>query len=349
MKKNTAPRRLLSLLLSAALIPGLCACSPKEDAGATSSFFAMDTYMTVTVYGEHAEENAQSAMALVTKLDSLLSRTDPDSEISRINASGTSGCTVSEDTAVLISRCLEFSALTGGAFSAAIGPVMDAWGFGAGNESAFRVPTDSELAALLPLCSSDLVSVRGNEVTLGENGMILDLGGVGKGYAADRCAALLRERGVTSAIVSLGGNVYALGAKPNGEPWQVAVQSPDGSAKAEGTLSLADLSAVTTGGYRRFFEQDGVTYHHVIDPSTGYPADSGLLSATIVCLDSTMADILSTAVFVLGADKALELYRALPGFEMLLFTSDGEALVTPGMFGTYTPAPDSSFRVRTIK
>lgn len=336
----------LSLLLCLALL--MCCTGCAEESG-ERVFFAMDTYMTVTVRGDNAQSATDAVCELVTQLDTRLSRTAEGSDIFKINNSGTEGCTVSAETAELISLCIEYHELTYGAFNAAIGPVMDAWGFASGGDNGFRVPSDGELDVLLDISDPKAIHVSGSTVYLEKQGMVLDLGGVGKGYAADKAAEKLRSLGIRNAIISLGGNVWALGKNAEGKPWRVAVQNPDGTSNHIGILSLTDTSAVTTGGYRRYFEEDGITYHHVIDPATGYPADSGIVSATIICPDSAKADILSTSVFILGTDKALELYNALGGFEMLLLTSDGYALATPGAAEVFSIADGCGYALKIIQ
>lgn len=314
----------------------LSGCSPAVSE-ASVSFLSMDTFMNITVFGPDAEENAKAAEARIRELESLFSITVPDSDISRINAAGNAGCAVSDETIELINLSIEYAALTGGAFDITVGALMDAWGF-AGNKD-FRVPGGGEIASLLSLVGSDRIKISGNTVSLTQSGMILDAGGAGKGYAGEEAAGLLRQSGVTSALLSLGGNIVCIGAKPDGEPWRVAVQAPDGGEGHIGVLELIDTCAVTTGGYRRFYEQDGVLYHHVLDPETGLPSDSGIVSATIIHPNSAIADMLSTAVFVLGEERATALWSELGSFDMVLLTSSGKALVTPGIADAFTPAP----------
>ncbi|MPM78812.1 FAD:protein FMN transferase [bioreactor metagenome] len=163
-------------------------------------------------------------------------------------------------------------------------------------------------------------------------GMAVDLGGIAKGFAGDRSLAVLADYGVTSALVSLGGNITALGQKPDGSPWRVAVKDPKDPESYLCVLSLRDRTVATSGAYERYFEQDGVVYHHIIDPSTGYPARSGLLSVTVVSPSGAVADAMSTALFVLGEEKGLALWRASEDFEAVLVREDGTVLITQGLF-----------------
>lgn len=341
----------LLLLLPVILILSSCGSdlNISDPGSANRSFFSMDTYMSITVYGEGAGTAAGIAESEIFSLESKLSRTIPDSDISRINSSATASCEVSDATAYLIGLAKEYSAITDGAFDITIGAVMDAWGFGKTDSATYRVPSADELDSLLVYVGSDMIRLEGNTVTLANEGMVLDLGGVGKGYAGDVAAKVLRDQGIVSALLKLGGNIYCIGTKLDGSLWRVAVQDPDWSDSYVGVLSLSDTAAVTTGGYRRFFEQDGVVYHHVLDPSTGYPADSGLTSVTIVAENSAKADILSTAIYVMGEEDASGLWRSTGGFDMVLLTADGRALVTEGLEGFFELTEGSGYQIEILE
>lgn len=305
--------------LCAALLLALCGCTART---VRREFFAMDTVMTVSVCGGQAELDAVEDE--IYRLDGLLSAQSGASEISAVN-SGTEA--VSAETAALLRRALEIAAETDGAYDPTIDPLMRAWGFADGN---YRVPEQTELDALLQTTGWTEVSVNGTAVAL-PDGFALDLGGIGKGYAAGRCKEMLRERSVTSALLSLGGNVSALGSKPDGTAWTVAIENPDGGAYL-GTVQIADQCVVTSGGYQRYFEQDGVRYWHILDPETGKPARSGMKSVTIVASDDTLADALSTALFVMGPEKAADFWRAHRAqFGAVWLTDDGGLFVTEGL------------------
>ncbi len=210
-------------------------------------------------------------------------------------------------------------------------PVVRAWGFTTGD---YRIPDEEELAALLERVDYTRAALEGDTLTLPE-GMELDLGAVAKGYTGDQLMELFAENGVTSAIVELGGNVQALGAKPDGSPWLVAVQAPDGTGYA-GTLEIVDKAAVTSGGYQRYFEQDGETYWHIMDPATGAPARSGAVSVTIVADRGVQADGLSTALFIMGRDRAADYWRDHPDFDFIIMDEDGTVTVTEGLEDTFS-------------
>lgn len=322
-------RRVWALAL--ALITLLSACGPgavKEEPF-IEEFLAMDTAMRLTVYGQGAGEAAGLARERVLELEALLSVTDENSDVCAANRNG--GGTLHADTAALLERALALCGETGGALDVSIYPVVRAWGFTTG---AYRVPEEAELAALLERVDYTRISLEGTVLTLPE-GMELDLGAVAKGWTGDRLMELLRREGITSAIVELGGNVQALGSKPDGSPWRVAVQAPDGSGYA-GALEITDCAAVTSGGYQRYFEQDGETYCHIIDPAGGRPARSGLASVTVVAEEGAAADALSTALFVLGRERGEALWRERGGFECVFIGEDGTVAVTQGLEGRFS-------------
>ena len=297
----------------------LCGCGAQRQTG---EWFAMDTVMTAAVYG--SADALDAVEAETYRLDALLAAQKDDSEIAAVNDGAE---IVSEETAALLRRALDIAAKTDGAYDPTVYPLMRAWGFTDGN---YRVPADAELDALLQTTGWAEVSMDGTTASLPE-GFALDLGGIGKGYAAGRCKEILKAHGVTSALLSLGGNVSALGSKPDGTAWTVAIEDPDGGDYL-GTVQIADQCVVTSGGYQRYFEQDGVRYWHILDPETGKPARSGMRSVTIVSADDTLADALSTALFVMGPERAEEFWRVHRAeFGAVWLTEDGRLFVTEGL------------------
>ena len=291
---------LLFLCLPLLLLSG---CAEKE---ASRECFAMDTVMQLRAYGPQAAAVLDAAEQEIYRLEGLLSCQDPEAELARCN---TGSETVSEETAALIQTALDLSAATGGAYDPTLYPLTLAWGFSGGQ---YRVPDEAELSAQL------------------------DLGGIAKGYTAGRIRKILQDAGVRAAIVSLGGNVAAIGKKPGGGDWIVGLQDPQDPGSYFGTVAVSDACVVTSGGYQRYFEQDGVRYHHILDPKTGRPAASGLQSVSVVSQDDTLADALSTALFVMGLDAGAALYRAGDlAFEAVFMTDDGSVWITPGLAGQY--------------
>lgn len=325
-----------------ALVFLLTACSQES---AQQQFFAMDTVMSITAYGKDAEEAVAAAMLKVNTLESLLSRTREGSDIDLLNSNGTAA--VSEDTANVLSMAQKWSKKTDGAFDVTIAPVVTAWGFG--GEDSYRVPTQEELDELLKLVNCNILDLDGTTATLRQADMEVDLGGIAKGYAAGQAEQVIRDHGIESALLDLGHNITVIGSKPDGNAWRIAVQDPVDSDSMVGVLSLRDCSAVTSGGYQRYFEQDGQIYHHIIDPRTGYPAASGIVSATVVCPDPGLADILSTAVFVLGVEDALTLWRTEGGFELVLVTAENTVMITEGLMDAFELDQSSGYTLEYAK
>jgi thiamine biosynthesis lipoprotein len=290
----------------------------------------MDTYMTVTAYGTNAEDATTKAEERINELDELLSTGSEDSEVSKLNQTGKA--VLSEDTAILMQKSLDLYQETNGAFNVAIYPIMQAWGFTTGD---YKVPAESELQQLLSLTDVDKISYdnQTKEVEFLMDGMEIDFGGIAKGYTSSEIMDIFKDYGIESGLVSLGGNVQTFGYKTDGSQWKVAVQNPDETEDYLGILETHDKAVITSGGYERYFEEDGKTYHHIIDPETGSPAQNGLTSVTIVSSDGMLADGLSTSLFVMGLDKA----RANSDkFDAILLTEDGELYVTEGISDDFT-------------
>ena len=295
----------------------------------SKDIFAMDTYMTVTAYGAKAQEAVDEAEAEIQRLDELLSTGNEESEIAQLNQN--KSAILSEDAGYLVERALELNKETDGAFDIAIYPVMEAWGFPTQN---YQVPTADTLESLLKLADASQIIYDENsrKISFGREGMKIDLGGIAKGYTSSRIMDIYKENNISSGLVNLGGNVQALGTKPDGSKWRVAVQSPDDTEDYLGILSVEDKAVITSGGYERYFEQDGKTYHHIINPKTGYPAENGLTSVTVVSEDGTLADGLSTSLFIMGKEEAIEFWRVHSDeFDIIMLTDEGKLYVTEGI------------------
>lgn len=313
----------ISAMLSALLfLTGCSAESSPEPVQGT--FFAMDTMMDFTIYGESGL--IDQSESLIASLESLVSVTDTGSELYAINQTGSG--TLTGKASSLMEQALEICRRTDGALDLSIYPIVRAWGFTTGS---FQVPDEAEIQALLPLVDYRKIQydAADGDVTL-PVGMKIDLGSVAKGYAGQLVAQMLREHGVQSALLNLGGNVQTVGAKPDGSPWQIGIKDPQGE-DAMMVLSVEDQAVVTSGGYERYFEQDGQTYWHIMDPSTGHPADSGLISVTIVGDEGVVCDGLSTALFVMGLEKAADLWAQSGDFEAVFVTASGEVYITEGL------------------
>lgn len=299
--------------------------------------FAMDTIMDLKVYdkdGEKAKDALLTCEKEINRLDGVLSATRESSEVSKINQNaGKEPVVVGEDTKELLNFAKEMYRETEGAFDITIAPVVSEWGF---TKEEKKVPAKEEIQKLLQKVDIEKLSLDGENAFLTEEGMSIDLGGIAKGYTSDLVTKILKEKGIAHGIVSLGGNISAIGTREDGGKWKVAVQNPLDENDYVGVLEVSDLSVVTSGGYQRYFEQDGVRYHHIIDPKNGYPANNGLLSVSIICPQGQKADVLSTALFVMGKEKALDYWRKRGGFEAVLVTEAKEVLVTSGLKESFT-------------
>ena len=290
-------KRFACLLLAILMLLSLAACG-KTAEPEKQELFAMDTYMSLAAYGDGAREALAAAAREINRLERELSRTIETSDVYKLNAGVTA--TVGDETAALLRRAVEYSEITGGLFDVTVAPLVTLWGI---TSDSPHIPSQSEIDSLLPTVGSGHIHLDGNSAMLDEG-----------------CA------------VDLGGNVYICGQKPDGALWSVAVQDPKDTSAYAMTLELTDTFAVTSGGYQRFFTgEDGTVYQHILDPRTGKPAVTDILSVTVVAGNGTMADAYSTALYVMGEEAACDFWRQRGGFDMVLITADGRVLYTPGL------------------
>ena len=326
---------LLVLVMGASLLTGCQKTKTLEPVEGTA--FSMDTVMSFTLYSE-APASGQDALAALTELlgslDGALSATEEDSDIARVNRSEGRPVEVTAWTGELLSQALALCEATGGALDVTAYPAVKAWGF---TTEEHRVPPPGELAKLAENIDYTAVKVEGNAVAL-PAGMELDLGAAAKGYAGDLLARTVRERGISSALLDLGqSTIVAVGGKPDGSPWRIGVRDPDRDGYFA-VIELADMAIGTSGGYQRYFEQDGVTYWHILDPKTAAPARSGLASVTVVSPSALVCDGLSTALFVMGLEEGAQFWRDHPelDFEAVFMTEDGSIYRTAGLAESFS-------------
>ena len=300
--------------------------------------FAMDTYMTVSATGRNAKEAVEDALEEIRTLDALWSISEKDSEVSRLNRH--ESVRLSPDTRSVLERALEISRDTGGAFDITIYPLMEEWGFPTGN---YQIPSEKILKELLGRVGSDTLDLRTEDPYTLPSDRQIDLGGIAKGYTSDRIMEIFEAHQVAAGIVSLGGNVETFRTKADGSLWKVGIQNPDpdlealSGADVIGIVETAGKAVVTSGGYERYFEKDGVRYHHILDPETGMPAAGGLISVSVVSTDGCLADALSTALFVMGKEDALSYWKERRDlFDMILVEEDGNITVTSGLKDCFT-------------
>lgn len=304
-----------------------------EEQKASNELFAMDTYMEITAYGKNAKKAVDEATARINELDNMLSTGNSESEVSKLNSE--KKLTLSEDVGNIMEQSLEISESTGGAFNPAIYPIMQLWGFDTKN---YKIPDEKELnKALKNINESKIEYNKETRVAKLGKKMKIDFGGIAKGYTSSEIMKIFDANGIKSGLVSLGGNVQALGCKTDKSKWKVAIQNPDNEEDYIGVLAIENKAVITSGGYERYFENNGKIYHHIIDPATGYPADSGLKSVTIVSEDGTLADGLSTSLFIMGLDKAKEYWQKnSQKFDAILLTNDNKQYVTEGIYNDYS-------------
>ena len=332
-------KRGLCALLAAALVMS-AGCS-RYAASKEFSLFAMDTLVNVTLYAgkQEAADKEQTIMSgAVSSIEKALSVTREDSDISRVNRkAGQQGVTVDSGTVEVLTRALELCELTGGALDITAYPAVKAWGF---TQEEHRVPSEEELAGLAAKIDYSAVKLEEDTITLPE-GVEIDLGAVAKGYAGDWLAKDARGNGITSALLDLGqSTLVAVGSKPGGKPWRIGVVDPARPENYFAVVELADMAMGTSGGYQRYFEQDGITYWHILDPDTAAPARSGLASVTVVSPSALTCDGLSTALFVMGLEKGTQFWRDHPEleFEAIFVTEDGGIYRTAGLEGRFSLA-----------
>ncbi len=314
---------LLILLIITTFLTGGCA-TPTPVTNIQGMYF--DTMVTISLYDEKGASLRPEIEALCTKYDHLLSKTIEGSDIYRINHSSGAPVEVDPETAWLLTLAKEYAEKTRGCFNPAIGSVTSLWDFKLKKE----VPNEADLAAALGHVDYAAIQIQGTAVTLTDPLLQVDVGGIAKGFIADKIKAFLEENDIENALINLGGNVLALGAKPDGTSFKIGIQNPqDETGVALTTAEIKDESVVTSGTYQRYFEKDGVRYHHLLDPTTGYPANNDLESVTIICKSSTLADALSTACFVMGYEDGKSFIESLDEARAIFITKDLEVHEIP--------------------
>ena len=296
-------KRIFALILILSMLLCGCAAKPLEQ-----TFFAMNTVMQFKIWGADAENGYGRIITKLHELESSWSVTSEDSILWQLN-NGNTLFQLEPGQAALLSKIELLSERTSGAFDPKMRCLSEAWGF---YNEQHRVPSQEEINAAMADPQ-------------------WDLGGALKGHAGEKCTELLDDLKIDRALLNLGGNVQTYGEKPDGTPWQVGIQNPDGGDYIGIVSVTGTMAIVTSGDYQRYFEQDGVRYHHILDPETGYPADSGLRSVTVICKDGLTADCLSTALFVMGLEKASEFWRESDDFEAVFIAEDGTIHATGGV------------------
>ena len=331
VNRSTCSFSLLTLYVL--LLTVLMSCSPKKESIYRKTMIQMDTLVTINVVaesGEKADMAMGKAFGEIDKLGASLSFFSDEGDLSSINRNaGIGPVRVSPDTMEVIERAVLTSERTGGAFDVTVGPEISLWDF-----AAKQKPDDGKIRERLGLVNYQWITLDKKESTveLGRKGMLMDLGAVAKGFAADRAVEELKKNGIKSGLVAVAGDIRAFGLKPDVKPWRVGIRNPRQKGKDDelvATVELRDMAISTSGDYERYFVMDGKRYHHILDPRTGYPAE-GCRSVTVMATDGVSADSFSTAVFVLGPEKGMEVLRRM-GFEGLIIDKEGNMTTTAGM------------------
>lgn len=312
--------------LAIVCVLGICGCDAAPAYNSALGFY-LDAVITISGYAD--KEILEGAVALCGEYEKVFSRNVKGSDVWRINHGEGCPVQVCGDTAELLAIALDICEKSGGALDITIAPASDLWDFKADEP---EIPNSGELSSAAELVDYTKLKLEGDMVTL-PAGMAIDLGAVAKGYIADKAAEYLKEQGVTSAILNLGGNVVALGSKPDGREWSIGIQDPEKeNGKSGYSVMVADKSVVTSGIYQRGFDKDGVRYHHILDRATGWPVQNGLASVTIIADSSAMADAMSTACFVLGRDMGMSFAEEM-GVQAVFIGTDGKVSCTPALEG----------------
>ena len=342
MNKNPFPFVIAAITLTLSL----SSCTPKKD---VNTFEAMNTLMTIQCYTSNPVKINKQVQERILYLEDLISTTKQTSDIYKINnrqgqtSEQQQGQTflVHPETFQLIEFACCMAEKTNGALNPALYPVTSAWGFTTGN---YHVPSDSEIRQLLTYTDfARIVLNSENYSVFTQENMMLDLGAVGKGFAGDQAIELMKSKGVKSALLDLGGNIQTLGSKPDGSFWTIGIKSPWGGNPVAG-LRISNQAVITSGGYERYFTgDDNRNYIHIFDGNTGRPVENDIASITIVCNSGLYGDSLSTALFVMGARKAIEYWRKNPDFEFILIKNDGTLIYTKGLAQSINLMADFSY------
>lgn len=322
---------LLSAIFISSLLYGCKATQNEEPKEKTET--VLGTVCTIKLYDHITDSTFDKVFKRLEDIERKMTINKEDSEIIEVNnAAGVNYVKVSDDTFDVIKKGLYYSKLYD-KFDITIGPIVKLWNISFDNAANAKIPSDNEIKEKLKLVNHEnvLLDETNKKVMLKEKGMMIDLGGIAKGYAADEAVKILKDNGVQHAIVNLGGNVMTLGGRPDGSPWIIAVQHPFTSrGESVGTVRVTDKTVVTSGIYERYIKSGDKIYHHIIDTATGYPVDNNLLSVTIITDKSVNGDGLSK-IFALGIEKGEEFLKSMKGVDAIFITKDNKIYITPGL------------------
>ncbi len=322
-------KKLTILFLALLLLSGILnGCSSKNTEYSKSGVY-FDTVISITLYDSQDAAFIDDCFELADHYEQLFSRTIDTSDVSKINQSQGNYVEVDKDTLELIQYGLKYSELSNGKFDITIGALSDLWDF-KNNEGT--IPEETKIRRIVSHIDYHSVAIQDGKVALTDPDAMLDLGGIAKGYIADKMKEYLVSQGVSSGTINLGGNVLVIGSKPDGSPYSIGVQKPFDEANTPlAVLEISDQTVVSSGVYERYFEKNGNLYHHIFDTETGYPIENHLYGVTIICKNSVDGDGLSTSCFALGLDDGMELIEKLPDTEAIFITDEMEVITSSGI------------------
>lgn len=313
-------RKIKCAAVCALLFAVLCGCGTPAPESVTKSGFYFDTVIQITLYADEQEPLLDGCFEIAKRYEEMFSVSIATSEISRINQAAGKPVKVSSETARLIQKCLEYCKLSEGRFDITIGKLSSLWNF---SDESDTLPSEKDIMEAKATVDYRNVVLDGNRVRLKNPDAAIDLGGIAKGYIADRMKEYLEENSVTSGLINLGGNVLCLGTKPDGTDYRIGIQKPfDERGAPAATVDVADRTVVSSGIYERYRNVDGKLYHHILNPDTGRPYENNLLGVTVVCGSSADGDGLSTVCFALGLERGMELIERLESVEAVFITDD---------------------------
>jgi thiamine biosynthesis lipoprotein len=332
---------LITFFIILIIIISFVSCNKADENFIKENFFALDTFINITVSeGEGARAGLDAAIKRIQEIEERMSATLPGSDVYRINENaGKRPVTVESDTFYVIQKAIEFGELTKGALDISTRSLSLLWDITGENP---RVPEEEEIRMILPLVDYRKIHLDEEKRTvfLEQEGMAIDLGSIAKGYAGDEAVRILKEHGIASGLINLGGNIVVIGSKEDGSPWRIGIQNPrmdeskDGQRRHVAVVEAVDKSVITSGDYERYmveiYEKTGERYHHIFDPSTGYPAKSGVISVTVVSESGIDADAWTTSLFVMGVEEGLKLINELESVDAMFITEDKKIYFSKG-------------------
>ncbi|MBT3275547.1 MAG: FAD:protein FMN transferase [Spirochaetales bacterium] len=342
LHRNSNYRAIIAGMLF--LVSGILFAGGKEEQRFSDAHFALGTVCTITLYGRSNEAAFKGAFDLVDEIESKMSVSITGSEVGLINkAAGSAPVIVSGETFFVIEESLKYSALSDGAFDITVQPLVDLWGIG--TEFA-QIPSTVEIESAVNLIGYRDVEMnrRDSSVFLNRTGMAVDLGGIAKGYATDRVKDYFLDLSFKTGILNFGGNIVTFGRKSGGDPWVIGIQDPfDSRGKPIGTVEFSGGAVVTSGIYERYFERNGIRYHHILDPVTGFPVENEIVSISIIADRGIVADVFSTIAFALGVTKGIGLLETIPSLDGIFITKEREVYITSGIKETFLVTNEEYF------